>query len=35
VCDPDGTRLAFGSGSTRKKAEQMVAAKEALTSSSG
>lgn len=31
VCDPDGTRLAFGSGSTRKKAEQM-AAKEALSS---
>jgi dsRNA-specific ribonuclease len=30
VCDPDGTRLAFGSGSTRKKAEQM-AAREALT----
>ena len=30
VCDPDGRRLAFGSGSTRKKAEQM-AAKEALT----
>lgn len=29
VCDPDGTRLAFGSGSTRKKAEQM-AAREAL-----
>ena len=29
VCDPDGTRLAFGSGSTRKKAEQ-TAAKEAL-----
>lgn len=25
VCDPDGTRLAFGSGSTRKKAEQMAA----------
>ncbi len=30
VCDPDGTRIAFGSGSTRKKAEQM-AAKEALS----
>lgn len=29
VCDPDGSRLAFGHGSTRKKAEQM-AAKEAL-----
>lgn len=25
VCDPDGTRIAFGSGSTRKKAEQMAA----------
>ena len=25
VCDPDGTRLAFGNGSTRKKAEQMAA----------
>ena len=33
VCDPDGTRLAFGSGSTRKKAEQM-AAKEALSNTS-
>jgi ribonuclease III len=32
VCDPDGTRLAFGSGSTRKKAEQM-AAQEALKNS--
>ena len=25
VCDPDGTRIAFGSGTTRKKAEQMAA----------
>lgn len=25
VCDPDGTRIAFGSWSTRKKAEQMAA----------
>lgn len=32
VCDPDGTRLAFGSGSTRKKAEQM-AAREAMKDS--
>ena len=29
VCDADGTQLAFGHGSTRKKAEQM-AAREAL-----
>jgi ribonuclease-3 len=34
VCHPDGTHLAYGSGSTRKKAEQ-VAAKHALDTSVG
>jgi dsRNA-specific ribonuclease len=33
VCDMDGNQIAYGHGSTRKKAEQM-AAREALTSAS-